>query len=55
MGVSGMLADQNTALVEWQVKNQGGILDGREVKFVRGDDRGLVAESSAQAEKQSKI
>jgi len=51
MAVSGMLADQIIGLVEDQVKNMGGILGGREVKFVRGDDRGVVAESSAQAEK----
>jgi len=51
MAVSGVLADQIIALVEWQVKNMGGILGGREVKFVRGDDRGMVAESVAQARK----
>jgi branched-chain amino acid transport system substrate-binding protein len=51
MAVSGMLADQIISLVEEQVKNMGGILGGREIKFVRGDDRGVVAESSAQAEK----
>jgi len=51
MAMSGLLADQIIALVEEQVKNMGGILGGREVKFVRGDDRGAVAESAAQAEK----
>jgi branched-chain amino acid transport system substrate-binding protein len=49
MGMSGVLADQAIALVEWQVKNMGGILGGREVKFIRGDDRGMVAESAGQA------
>src|SRR4030043_1421517 len=29
----------------------GGILGGRQVKFVRGDDRGVVAEAVAQARK----
>ena len=38
MAMSGMLADQIIALVEEQVKNMGGILGGREVKFIRGDD-----------------
>ena len=51
MAMSGMLVDQNIALVEEQVKNMGGILGGREVKFVRGDDRGMVAEAAAQAKK----
>jgi ABC-type branched-subunit amino acid transport system substrate-binding protein len=46
MGMSGVLADQAIALVEWQVKNMGGILGGREIKFVRGDDRGMVARGS---------
>jgi len=48
---SGGLADQISALVEDQVKNQGGILGGRMVKFIRGDDRGMVSESIAQARK----
>jgi branched-chain amino acid transport system substrate-binding protein len=51
MAVSGLLADSIISLVESQVNNSGGILGGREIKFVRGDDRGVVAESSAQAEK----
>jgi len=51
MAMSGVLADQAMALVEWQVKNMGGILGGREVRFVRGDDRGMVAESAGQAKK----
>jgi len=51
MAMAGVLADQIIALVEEQVKNMGGILGGREVKFVRGDDRGTVPESVAQATK----
>ena len=51
MAMSGMLVDQNIALVEEQVKNTGGILNGREVKFIRGDDHGMVADSIAQAKK----
>jgi len=51
MAMSGVLADQAIALVEWQVTNMGGILGGREVKFIRGDDRGMVAESAGQAKK----
>ena len=51
MAMSGMLVDQIIALVEEQVKNTGGILGGREVEFVRGDDRGATAESAAQAKK----
>ena len=51
MAMSGLLADQIIALVEEQVKNIGGILGGREVKFIRGDDRGMVAESAGQAKK----
>jgi len=51
MAMSGVLTDQVIALVEDQVKNMGGILGGREVKFIRGDDRGAVAEDAAQAKK----
>jgi branched-chain amino acid transport system substrate-binding protein len=51
MAMSGVLADQIIALVEEQVKNMGGILGGRQVKFIRGDDRGAVAESAGQAKK----
>ncbi len=50
-GMSGVLADQVIAVVDMQVKSMGGILGGREIKFVRGDDRGVVAESAAQAKK----
>ncbi|OGN94609.1 MAG: hypothetical protein A2Z75_04255 [Chloroflexi bacterium RBG_13_50_10] len=49
--MAGLLYDPVMSLVEEQVKNQGGILGGREVKFFRGDDRGVVAESAAQAKK----
>ena len=48
---SGYLADQVIALVEEQVKNQGGILGGRMVKFVKGDDGGMVAQSTAMTKK----
>ena len=51
MAMSGVLVDQVIAVVEEQVKNMGGILGGREVKFIRGDDRGMVAEGAAQAKK----
>ena len=51
MAMSGVLTDQIIAVVEEQVKNMGGILGGRQVKFVRGDDRGMVAESAGQAKK----
>ena len=51
MAMTGMLADQNIAIVEDQLKNTGGILGGREVQFVRGDDRGVIAESAGQATK----
>ena len=51
MAISGMLVDPVIAVVEEQVKNMGGILGGREVKFVRGDDRGTVADAVGQAKK----
>ena len=51
MAMSGVLVDQVIAVVEEQVKNMGGILGGREVKFVRGDDRGTVADAVGQAKK----
>ena len=51
VGVSGMLIDQIIAVVEWQVKNKGGILGGREVRFIRGDDGGIISQSVAQAKK----
>jgi len=51
MGASGLLTDQIIALVQDQVKDMGGILGGREIKFIRGDDRGVVAEDATQANK----
>ena len=52
MAISGLaLADPVIKLVEQQVKDQGGILGGREVKFVRYDNRGSVAEAAAGAQK----
>jgi len=38
-------------VIKDQLKNQGGILGGREVEFVKGDDRGVVAEAVGQARK----
>ena len=51
MATTGGLADQIIAVVQQQLKDMGGILGGREVKWVRADDRGVVAESVAQAKK----
>ena len=52
MSISGLsLCDPIIKLVEWQVKQQGGILGGREVKVVRYDNRGSVAEAAAGAQK----
>ena len=51
MAAGSNFVDEAIALVEMMVKDQGGILGGREVKFVRGDDRGNVAESAGQATK----
>jgi len=51
MAMSGLLVDQVIGVVEEQVKNMGGILGGRDVKFIRGDDRGTVADAVGQAEK----
>ena len=51
MAVSGNLADQCIAVVQQQLKDMGGILGGREVKFIKGDDGGVTAQSAAQAEK----
>ena len=51
MAVSGGLADQIIAVVEQQVKDMGGILGGRQVEFIRGDDRAIVAEAVGQARK----
>jgi branched-chain amino acid transport system substrate-binding protein len=50
--ISGIaLADPIIKLVEWQVKQQGGILGGRGVKVVRYDNRASVAEAIAGARK----
>jgi branched-chain amino acid transport system substrate-binding protein len=51
MAAGSNFVDEAIALVEEMVKDQGGILGGREVEFVRGDDRGNVAESAGQATK----
>ena len=51
LAMTGMLADPVIALVEKQVKEMGGILGGREVKFVKYDSRGTVAEVIAGATK----
>jgi ABC-type branched-subunit amino acid transport system substrate-binding protein len=51
LAVSGSLADQIIAVVKQQVKDMGGILGGRQIEFVRGDDRGVVAEAVGQAKK----
>ena len=51
MAMAGVLADQIIALVQDQIKNMGGILGGREVQFIRGDDQAAVAQSVAQAKK----
>jgi ABC-type branched-subunit amino acid transport system substrate-binding protein len=51
LAVSGQLANQVIAVVGQQVKDMGGILGGRQVEFVKGDDGGVVAQSVAQADK----
>ena len=51
LAVSGNLADQCMAVIEQQVKDMGGILGGRQIKFVKGDDGGVLAQSVAQATK----
>jgi ABC-type branched-subunit amino acid transport system substrate-binding protein len=45
--MTGMLADQIIKLVEWQVKQQGGILRGRDLKVVTYDNRATVPEVQA--------
>lgn len=42
--MSGMLADDDMAVIADQVEELGGLLGGRQVEFVRHDDRGQVAE-----------
>ena len=50
--ISGLsLADPVIKLVEKQVKDQGGILGGREVKVIRYDNRASVAEAQAGVKK----
>jgi len=49
--LSGALSDPVQKLVEWQVKQSGGILGGREVKIVHYDNRAMVAEAAAGAKK----
>ena len=51
MAMTGMLADPIISLVEKQVKDMGGILGGREVKVIKYDSRGSVAEAVAGATK----
>lgn len=51
LSVSGNLADQCMAVVEQQVKDMGGILGGRQIKFVKGDDGGVLAQAVGQATK----
>jgi branched-chain amino acid transport system substrate-binding protein len=51
MAMTGMLADPIISLVEKQVKDMGGILDGRDVKVVKYDSRGNIAEAIAGATK----
>ena len=49
--MAGFLSDPIAKVVEWQVKQAGGILGGREVKVVKYDDRGVVADAAAGAKK----
>ncbi len=51
MAVTGGLADKVIGLVEKQVKDSGGILSGREVKVVRFDSAGSVAQASGGVQK----
>jgi ABC-type branched-subunit amino acid transport system substrate-binding protein len=51
LAASGNLADQIMSVVEQQVKDMGGILGGRQIQWVRGDDGGVVAEAVGQATK----
>jgi hypothetical protein len=47
--MTGLLADPIIKLVEHQVKDMGGILGGRNIKIVKYDNRGSVAEAGAGA------
>jgi len=49
--MAGILADQIIKVVEKQIKDMGGILGGRDVRFVKYDNRGSVAEAVAGARK----
>ncbi len=51
VAMSGQMVDQIIPVVEQQLKDKGGVLGGMEVEFVRGDDRGQLAESVGQARK----
>ena len=51
LAMSGGIANQVIAVVEQQVKDMGGILGGRQVKFVRGDDGSTLAGVVGQARK----
>lgn len=46
-GMGGALGDQALKLVEQDIKDMGGILGGRPVKFIKYDNRTNVAETSA--------
>ena len=51
MAMAGLLADQVIKVVEKQIKDMGGILGGREVRFVKYDNSGSVAEAAAGVKK----
>jgi branched-chain amino acid transport system substrate-binding protein len=51
VALSGVLSDPVIKLVEWQVKQQGGILGGRELKIVKYDDAGSLPQGVAGANK----
>jgi len=51
MAVTGGLADKVIGLVEKQVKDRGGMLGGRELKVVRYDNAGSVAQGAAGVKK----
>jgi len=51
LAMSGGIADQVIAVVERQMEDMGGILGGRQVKFVRGDDGSTLAGDVGQARK----
>ena len=51
MAVTGGLADKIIGLVEKQVKDRGGMLGGRELKVIRYDNAGSVAQGAAGVKK----